>query len=145
MQSRELIGKWRYALTKKLKKRIRKVASLRMCLKIDPECEQGLINSYCGTSNVNEDCPFFLKRLKPETCDICLAPTNDPLWFEEKKRQGSFISSRYEKTHQVVGCYLIIFSEIGYENYKRLKRWEARLRAWQLAQSKTKLGASSII
>jgi len=134
MIDRSYIGMWRYALTKKLKKRIRKVASLRMCLKIDPECEQGFVNSYCGTSNVNEDCPFFLKRLKPETCDICLAPTNDPLWFEEKKRQGSFISSRYEKTHQVIGCYILVFCERGHAAYNRILSWQykvARKKAYE--------------
>ena len=143
MIDRVLIGKWRYNITRKLRKRINKVATLRLCLKIDKESEEKLVHSFCGTRPLNEDCPFYVSTNQIDKCGFCLAPNNDKLWHEAKKQAKQFVSPRYEKQSMVVGCYLLIFAIRGLENYKRLQSWSARFRAWQLAQSKIKLETSS--
>jgi len=119
---------WRFAITKKLRKRINKAATKVMCLKIDPESEGKLVDGYCGTRVLQEDCPFYLKPLKVDKCGICLAPNNDKLWHEAKKQQKQFISPTYEKkNYMVIGCYLLVFCQRGYENYHRILRWRDRV------------------
>ena len=137
MFDRELIGKWRYAVTKKLRKRINKAATKLMCLKIDPESEEELANHYCGTKVLQEDCPFFCNSNRPDHCGVCLAPNNDKLWHETKKEQKQFISPTYEKrNNMVVGCYISIFCQRGYAAYNRLLRWRhkyERTRTFEMA------------
>ena len=119
---------WRYAITKKLRKRINKAATKVMCLKIDPESENELIDSYCGTRVIQEDCPFYFHSTRPNKAGVCLAPNNDKLWHEVKKQQKQWISPTYEKrNHMVVGCYLLVFCERGYENYHHILRWRDRV------------------
>jgi len=127
LKDRCLIGMWRYAFTKKLRKRINKAATLRMCLKIDRDSQEKLVDNYCGTHPLDEDCPFHVNAIEPNKCGICLAPSNDTLWHQAMKQGKSFISPSYEKrNHMVVGCYLLIFCELGYANYNRVLRWRKR-------------------
>jgi len=126
MYDKEYIGMWRYAITRKLRKRINRVATLRMCLKIDKESEEELVDSYCGTRPLNEDCPFHVSTNQQDKCGFCLAPNRDKLWHEAKKEAKHFISPRYEKQSMVVGCYISIFCERGYVVYNRILKWRRR-------------------
>lgn len=136
MKDRELIGKWRYAITKKLRERINKAAIRMLALKIDEETADQWENSMCGTSPLNEDCPFFAST----KIGHCLAPDFAKEWHQAMKKGKQFISPTYEhKNYMVYGCYISIFAEIGYQNYQRLKCWDVRFRKWQLAQRSSKL------
>ena len=125
MLDRCLIGMWRYAITKKLRKRINKAATKIMCAKIDPQNMEELSHRYCGTHVIQEDCPFFLKPIETNRSGICLAPDYDQEWHKVMKKQKQFISPIYEKrNNMVVGCYIAIFCERGYAAYNRLLRWK---------------------
>lgn len=127
MRDRSFIGMWRWVKSKKLRKKINRAATLKMCLKIDRESEENLVKSYCGTPPLNEDCPFFVSPIKTQRMGCCLAPNNDPLWHQANKELKSFISPTYERqNHMVVGCYIKIFNELGYANYNRVLRWKYR-------------------
>ena len=150
MKDRLLIGMWRYAVTKKLRKRINRAAILKLSFKLDGTQDW---KNDCGMQDeFRFECPFYC-RVNGKSTDEgnvqyadnhrCLAPNNDKLWHEAMKQAKQFVSPRYEKQNMVVGCYLLIFAERGLENYKRLQRWSARFRAWQLAQSKIKSKTSS--
>jgi len=121
--NKEYIGMWRYALTKKLRKRINKVATLKLCLKLDENTWSEGIHTHCGT-NLYVDCPFHVPSKNPQTLGYCLAPNVDSYWHEEMKRQREFISPRYGD--KVVGCYLQVFAKKGYENYLRIQAWKRR-------------------
>lgn len=138
MIDKNLIGMWRYALTRKLRKRINKAATLRMCLKIDKESEGKLVDTYCGTLNLDEDCPFFVRPTERLRAGCCLAPNNDILWHNAMKQGKSFISPSYEKkNHMVVGCYIKIFCELGYAAYNRILRWRYKYERIRIIQMET--------
>lgn len=122
------LGMWRYAITKKLRKRINKAMTKLMCIKIDEESADALTHSMCGTHVLHDDCPFFAATHKSDHCGYCLAPDNDKMWHDTKKQEKQFISPVYEKrNYMVVGCYIAIFCERGYATYNRLLRWRKRL------------------
>lgn len=112
-----LIGKWKYALNKKLKKRLREVALLKLCLKIDKLGRRQY--AICGTVHESADCPFLFYD---EEHPLCLAPRFAPEWYEAQKGYVSPLS--IEK--MVIGCYILPFCRRGYENYQRLRIWFRR-------------------
>jgi len=116
MKDRSLIGMWRFAITEKLRKRINKAATKLMCLKIDPKSEEEFTKTYCGTSPLNEDCPFFVSTRLPDRNEHCLA-------------------SDFAKC----GCYISTFCELGLSNYNRILRWRkrfARSRTFEMASQR---------
>lgn len=138
------IGMWRYATTKKLRKRINKASVLKLSFKLDGTQEW---KSCCGMKDeFRSQCPFYC-RVNGKSLDVgnvqymdnhrCLAPNNDKSWFAAKKEGKSFISPSYEKKgYMVVGCYIAIFCELGLATYNRLKPWRRkyeRIRSFEMA------------
>jgi len=127
MQPLCLKGMWRYAITRKLRKRINKVATRMLALKIDEETADQWENSMCGTSPLNEDCPFFVSTRLPDRDGHCLAPDFAKEWHEEYEGK-KFISPTYKNAnYRVVGCYILPFCEHGYTTYLRLLSWRHRI------------------
>jgi len=137
MKDRSLIGMWRYAITRKLRKRINKAATRMLALKIDEETADQWENSMCGTSPLNEDCPFFVSTRLPDRNGHCLAPDFAKEWHQAMKDGKQFISPTYEhRNYMVCGCYISIFCELGLSNYNRILRWRkrfARSRTFEMA------------
>lgn len=122
---------WKYALSRKLRKRINAIAILKLALKLDAKYHEW--EHSCGTRYAN-GCPFYC-RVHSEDEDkgnvrycknhLCLAPNNDSYWREMNK-SIRFISPRYGD--KVIGCYISIFIQRGFENYSRLRKWVRRVK-----------------
>jgi len=99
---RILLGdKWKYALPKKVKKKIKKANLLKMMLKIS----KVELNHICGNWYI-KDCPF---KIKGENNDYCI-------WSLVAKNSKD-------------ACPLYLVLKKGYENWKKIKAWERRVKS----------------
>ncbi|MEM2382933.1 MAG: hypothetical protein QW521_02025 [Desulfurococcaceae archaeon] len=110
-------GCWREVITPSLKRKIRRVETLRVLLHID----NGLVDklhALCGTSF--RDCPFRYPHARVSSVfainGYCLAPTKSKEWRKIAEEVG------VEATSNVVrGCFIYVYNLLGYK-----KRMEVR-------------------
>ena len=103
-RERILLGdKWKYALPKRFKILFRKAKLFKVTLKISGQYKE--LNVHCGNWYI-KDCPFKLKVRKSEYC----------LWH--------LVSPNSKDV-----CPLFLILKKGYENWKKIKAWERRVKS----------------
>jgi len=102
-RERILLGdKWKYALPKKVKRLTKKASLYKMVWKVSKTPE---INVYCGNWYI-KNCPF---RIRVGNGSLCI-------WHLVAKNSKD-------------ACPLYLVLRKGYENWKKIKAWERRVKS----------------
>jgi len=100
----EYCGKWRYALTKRLRQAIATIDVEITLFKLSSEKKKGKW-SLCGTDWLSRDCPFLARKGNTR---VCFAPSNK----------------------SIRGCYILPYCKRGQVQYLILRSWKLKVKDW---------------